>query len=146
MQSFSNEQSPNGRICSYFYGFILSFWCTIFVSEKLFQNLTNFYHNAPTRDIRLFMQSFSNEQSPNGSNLRNLMNFYHNAPTRDIRLFMKSFSNEQSPNGDIRLFMQSFSNEQSPNGDIKLFMQSFSNEQSPNATLRISTTMLLQVI
>ncbi|KAL6510069.1 hypothetical protein OROHE_020686 [Orobanche hederae] len=24
-------------------------------------NLTNFYHNAPTRDIRLFMQSFSNE-------------------------------------------------------------------------------------
>ncbi|KAL6510146.1 hypothetical protein OROHE_020763 [Orobanche hederae] len=28
-------------------------------------NLTNFYHNAPTRDIRLFMQSFSNEQSPN---------------------------------------------------------------------------------
>ncbi|KAL6510264.1 hypothetical protein OROHE_020881 [Orobanche hederae] len=28
-------------------------------------NLTNFYHNAPTRDIRLFMKSFSNEQSPN---------------------------------------------------------------------------------
>ncbi|KAL6510051.1 hypothetical protein OROHE_020668 [Orobanche hederae] len=28
-------------------------------------NLTSFYHNAPTRDIRLFMQSFSNEQSPN---------------------------------------------------------------------------------
>ncbi|KAL6510020.1 hypothetical protein OROHE_020637 [Orobanche hederae] len=28
-------------------------------------NLTNFYHNAPTGDIRLFMQSFSNEQSPN---------------------------------------------------------------------------------
>ncbi|KAL6510108.1 hypothetical protein OROHE_020725 [Orobanche hederae] len=28
-------------------------------------NLTNFYHNAPTRDIRLFMQSFSNEQPPN---------------------------------------------------------------------------------
>ncbi|KAL6510173.1 hypothetical protein OROHE_020790 [Orobanche hederae] len=45
-------------------------------------NLTNFYHNAPTRDIRLFMKSFSNEQSPNG----------------DIRLFMQSFSNEQSPN------------------------------------------------
>ncbi|KAL6510243.1 hypothetical protein OROHE_020860 [Orobanche hederae] len=42
----------------------------------------NFYHNAPTRDIRLFMKSFSNEQSPNG----------------DIRLFMQSFSNEQSPN------------------------------------------------
>ncbi|KAL6510057.1 hypothetical protein OROHE_020681 [Orobanche hederae] len=40
-------------------------------------------------DIRLFMQSFSNEQSPN-----NLTNFYHNAPTRDIRLFMQSFSNE----------------------------------------------------
>ncbi|KAL6510529.1 hypothetical protein OROHE_021146 [Orobanche hederae] len=46
-------------------------------------------------DIRLFMQSFSNEQSPNEMNLTN---FYHNAPTRDIRLFMKSFSNEQSPN------------------------------------------------
>ncbi|KAL6510360.1 hypothetical protein OROHE_020977 [Orobanche hederae] len=45
-------------------------------------NLTNFYHNAPTRDIRLFRKSFSNEQSPNG----------------DIRLFMQSFSNEQSPN------------------------------------------------
>ncbi|KAL6510021.1 hypothetical protein OROHE_020650 [Orobanche hederae] len=36
----------------------------------------------PNGDIRLFMQSFSNEQSPNG----------------DIRLFMQSFSNEQSPN------------------------------------------------
>ncbi|KAL6510615.1 hypothetical protein OROHE_021232 [Orobanche hederae] len=60
MKSFSNEQSPNVTKC----------------------NLTNFYHNAPTRDIRLFMQSFSNEQSPNG----------------DIRLFMQSFSNEQSPN------------------------------------------------
>ncbi|KAL6510302.1 hypothetical protein OROHE_020919 [Orobanche hederae] len=85
-------------ICAYFYGFILSFWCTIFVSEKLFQNLTNFYHNAPTRDIRLFRKSFSNEQSPNGRNLRNLTNFYHNAPTGDIILFMQSFSNEQSPN------------------------------------------------
>ncbi|KAL6510130.1 hypothetical protein OROHE_020747 [Orobanche hederae] len=52
-------------------------------------NLTNFYHNAPTRDIRLFMQSFSNEQSPNEP-----YEFYHNAPTRDIRLFMQSFSNE----------------------------------------------------
>ncbi|KAL6510039.1 hypothetical protein OROHE_020656 [Orobanche hederae] len=30
-------------------------------------NLTSFYHNAPTRDIRLFMQSFSNEQSPNAT-------------------------------------------------------------------------------
>ncbi|KAL6510299.1 hypothetical protein OROHE_020916 [Orobanche hederae] len=60
-------------------------------------NLTNFYHNAPTRDIRLFMKSFSNEQSPNAHQM-NLTNFYHNAPTRDIRLFMKSFSNEQSPN------------------------------------------------
>ncbi|KAL6510581.1 hypothetical protein OROHE_021213 [Orobanche hederae] len=47
-------------------------------------NLTNFYHNASTGDIRLFMQSFSNEQSPN-----NLTDFYHNAPTRDIRLFMQ---------------------------------------------------------
>ncbi|KAL6510610.1 hypothetical protein OROHE_021227 [Orobanche hederae] len=28
-------------------------------------NLMNFYHNALTRDIRLFMKSFSNEQSPN---------------------------------------------------------------------------------
>ncbi|KAL6510318.1 hypothetical protein OROHE_020935 [Orobanche hederae] len=65
MKSFSNEQSPNGRNLSVFYSFILSFWCTIFVSEKLFQNLTNFYHNAPTRDIRLFRKSFSNEQSPN---------------------------------------------------------------------------------
>ncbi|KAL6510237.1 hypothetical protein OROHE_020854 [Orobanche hederae] len=93
-----------------------SLWCTIFVSEKLLQNLTNFYHKAPTGDIILFMQSFSNEQSPNvNSHQMNLTNFYHNAPTRDIRLFMKSFSNEQSPNGDIRLFMQSFSNEQSPN-------------------------------
>ncbi|KAL6510606.1 hypothetical protein OROHE_021223 [Orobanche hederae] len=73
-------------------------------------NLTNFYHNAPTRDIRLFMKSFSNEQSPNEPyeslpqcsytkfHQMNLTNFYHNAPTRDIRLFMKSFSNEQSPN------------------------------------------------
>ncbi|KAL6510521.1 hypothetical protein OROHE_021138 [Orobanche hederae] len=68
MQSFSNEQSPNEP-----YGF----------------NLTNFYHNAPTRDIRLFMKSFSNEQSQ-----KCLTNFYHNAPTRDIRLFMQSFSNE----------------------------------------------------
>ncbi|KAL6510399.1 hypothetical protein OROHE_021016 [Orobanche hederae] len=65
MQSFSNEQSPNGGNLRVFYGFILNFRYTIFVSEKLFQNLTNFYHNAPTRDIILFMQSFSNEQSPN---------------------------------------------------------------------------------
>ncbi|KAL6510275.1 hypothetical protein OROHE_020892 [Orobanche hederae] len=65
MKSFSNEQLPNGRNLSVFYDFILNFWCTIFVSEKLIQNLTNFYHNAPTRDIRLFMKSFSNEQSPN---------------------------------------------------------------------------------
>ncbi|KAL6510322.1 hypothetical protein OROHE_020939 [Orobanche hederae] len=43
MQSFSIEQSPNAHQ----------------------MNLTNFYHNAPTRDIRLFMKSFSNEQSPN---------------------------------------------------------------------------------
>ncbi|KAL6510617.1 hypothetical protein OROHE_021234 [Orobanche hederae] len=35
-------------------------------------NLTNFYHNAPTRDIRLFMQSFSNEQSPNENCFRTL--------------------------------------------------------------------------
>ncbi|KAL6510087.1 hypothetical protein OROHE_020704 [Orobanche hederae] len=113
MQSFSNEQSPNGRNLRVFLRFLLlSFWCIIFVSEKLFRNLTNFYHNAPTRDIRLVMQSFSNEQSPNGRNLRNLTNFYHNAPT----------------------------------GDIILFMQSFSNEHSRDATLRISTTMLLQVI
>ncbi|KAL6510115.1 hypothetical protein OROHE_020732 [Orobanche hederae] len=76
MQSFSNEQSPN--------------------------NLTNFYHNAPTGDIRLFMQSFSNEQSPNEPNLTN---FYHNAPTGDIRLFMQSFSNEQSPNVRISTTM-----------------------------------------
>ncbi|KAL6510307.1 hypothetical protein OROHE_020924 [Orobanche hederae] len=68
-------------------------------------NLTNFYHNAPTGDIILFMQSFSNEQSPNVTKwsefahiFTNLTNFYHNAPTRDIRLFRKSFSNEQSPN------------------------------------------------
>ncbi|KAL6510153.1 hypothetical protein OROHE_020770 [Orobanche hederae] len=52
-------------ICAYFYYFILGFWCTIFVSKRLFHNLTNFYHNAPTRDIRLFMKSFSNERSPN---------------------------------------------------------------------------------
>ncbi|KAL6510395.1 hypothetical protein OROHE_021012 [Orobanche hederae] len=66
-------------------------------------NLTNFYHNAPIRDIRLFRKSFSNEQSPNAlsrmnRHQMNLTNFYHNAPTRDIRLFRKSFSNEQSPN------------------------------------------------
>ncbi|KAL6510265.1 hypothetical protein OROHE_020882 [Orobanche hederae] len=63
-------------------------------------NLTNFYHNAPTRDIRLFMKSFSNEQSPNVTKCHqmNLTNFYHNAPTGDIILFMQSFSNEQSPN------------------------------------------------
>ncbi|KAL6510233.1 hypothetical protein OROHE_020850 [Orobanche hederae] len=46
MQSFSNEQSPNVTKCHQ-------------------MNLTNFYHNAPTRDIRLFMKSLSNEQSPN---------------------------------------------------------------------------------
>ncbi|KAL6510041.1 hypothetical protein OROHE_020658 [Orobanche hederae] len=46
MKSFSNEQSPNATKCHQ-------------------MNLTSFYHNAPTRDIRLFMQSFSNEQSPN---------------------------------------------------------------------------------
>ncbi|KAL6510232.1 hypothetical protein OROHE_020849 [Orobanche hederae] len=51
MKSFSNEQSPNA---------------TLRISTTmLLHNLTNFYHNAPTRDIRLFMQSFSNEQSPN---------------------------------------------------------------------------------
>ncbi|KAL6510059.1 hypothetical protein OROHE_020676 [Orobanche hederae] len=58
---------------------------------------------SPNGDIRLFMQSFSNEQSPNdcscslsrmNSHQMNLTNFYHNAPTRDIRLFMQSFSNE----------------------------------------------------
>ncbi|KAL6510492.1 hypothetical protein OROHE_021109 [Orobanche hederae] len=64
-------------------------------------NLTNFYHNAPTRDIRLFMKSFSNEQSQ-----KCLTNFYHNAPTRDIRLFMQSFSNEQSPNEPYELLPQ----------------------------------------
>ncbi|KAL6510518.1 hypothetical protein OROHE_021135 [Orobanche hederae] len=69
MQSFSNEQSPNEPY-----------------------NLTNFYHNAPTRDIRLFMKSFSNEQSPNDCSCSlSRMN-------SDIRLFMQSFSNEQSPN------------------------------------------------
>ncbi|KAL6510277.1 hypothetical protein OROHE_020894 [Orobanche hederae] len=56
-------------------------------------NLTNFYHNAPTRDIRLFRSL-----SRMNSHQMNLTNFYHNAPTRDIRLFRKSFSNEQSPN------------------------------------------------
>ncbi|KAL6510145.1 hypothetical protein OROHE_020762 [Orobanche hederae] len=82
--SFSNEQSPN----------VLS----RMNSHQM--NLTNFYHNAPTRDIRLFMQSFSNEQSPNVTKCpqMNLTNFYQNAPTGDIRLFMQSFSNEQSPN------------------------------------------------
>ncbi|KAL6510053.1 hypothetical protein OROHE_020670 [Orobanche hederae] len=49
MQSFSNEQSPN----------VLS------RMNNHQMNLTNFYHNARTRDIRLFMKSFSNEQSPN---------------------------------------------------------------------------------
>ncbi|KAL6510150.1 hypothetical protein OROHE_020767 [Orobanche hederae] len=53
-------------------------------------NRMNFCHNAPTGDIRLFMQSLWNEQSPNG----------------DIRLFMQSFSNEQSPNGrNLRVFL-----------------------------------------
>ncbi|KAL6510062.1 hypothetical protein OROHE_020679 [Orobanche hederae] len=65
MQSFSNEQSPND--CS----------CSLSRMNSHQMNRTNFCHNAPTRDIRLFMQSFSNEQSPNG----------------DIRLFMQSFSN-----------------------------------------------------
>ncbi|KAL6510301.1 hypothetical protein OROHE_020918 [Orobanche hederae] len=120
-------------ICACFYGFILSFCCTIFVSEKLLQNLTNFYHNAPTGDIILFMQSFSNEQSPNG----------------DIILFMQSFSNEQSPNEPVfydfilnfwctifvsEKLLQNLTNfyHNAPTGDIILFMQSFSNEQSPN--------------
>ncbi|KAL6510200.1 hypothetical protein OROHE_020817 [Orobanche hederae] len=53
MQSFSNEQSPND--CS----------CSLYRMNSHQMNLTNFYHNAPTRDIRLFMKSFSNEQSPN---------------------------------------------------------------------------------
>ncbi|KAL6582260.1 hypothetical protein OROMI_006274 [Orobanche minor] len=61
----------------------------------LLHNRTNFYHIAPPCDIRLFMQSFSNEQSSNG----NRTNFYRSAPTCDQRLFMQSFSNEQSPNG-----------------------------------------------
>ncbi|KAL6510611.1 hypothetical protein OROHE_021228 [Orobanche hederae] len=42
------------------HGTVISAWIGV-----LHQNLTNFYHNAPTRDIRLFMKSFSNEQSPN---------------------------------------------------------------------------------
>ncbi|KAL6510388.1 hypothetical protein OROHE_021005 [Orobanche hederae] len=75
MQSFSNEPSPNEPLSR---------------MNHHQMNLTNVYHNAPTRDIRLFRKSFSNEP--------NLTNFYHNAPTHDIRLFRKSFSNEQSPN------------------------------------------------
>ncbi|KAL6510352.1 hypothetical protein OROHE_020969 [Orobanche hederae] len=120
-------------------------------------NLTNFYHNAPTRDIRLFRKSFSNEQSPNVTKC-NLTNFYHNAPTRDIRLFRKSFSNEHLSrmnshqmvgicayfDGFIISFwctifvseklLQNLTNfyHNAPTGDIILFMQSFSNEQSPN--------------
>ncbi|KAL6582257.1 hypothetical protein OROMI_006271 [Orobanche minor] len=102
----------------------------IFITGKLFHNLTNFYHTTLTCDIRLLMQSFSNEQLPNGPNLgvflhfrglifvtgklfQNHTNFYHSASTCDIRLFMQSFSNEQSPNGHN---LGSFSNEQSPNG------------------------------
>ncbi|KAL6510363.1 hypothetical protein OROHE_020980 [Orobanche hederae] len=53
MKSFSNEQSPND--CS----------GSLSRLNSHQMNLTNFYHNAPTRDIRLFMKSFSNEQSPN---------------------------------------------------------------------------------
>ncbi|KAL6582261.1 hypothetical protein OROMI_006275 [Orobanche minor] len=47
MQSFSNEQSPNGQNLGVFYGSIDSFRGPIFVTEKLFQNRTNFYHIAP---------------------------------------------------------------------------------------------------
>ncbi|KAL6582258.1 hypothetical protein OROMI_006272 [Orobanche minor] len=47
MQSFSNEQSPNGQNLGVFNGSIDSFRGPIFVTEKLFQNRTNFYHIAP---------------------------------------------------------------------------------------------------
>ncbi|KAL6565157.1 hypothetical protein OROMI_016607 [Orobanche minor] len=102
-----------------FYGLIVTFWGTIFITKKLFQNRTNFYNNIRTCDIRLFMQSLSNELSSNSRNLgvflglivtfwgpifitrklfQNRMNFYNNVPTCDIRLSMQSLSNELSQN------------------------------------------------
>ncbi|KAL6565152.1 hypothetical protein OROMI_016602 [Orobanche minor] len=119
MQSFLNKLSQNRRNLGAFYDFILSFWVSIFVNKKLFQNRSNFYNNIPTYDIRLFLQSFSNELSPNGRNLsvflrfynyflgqifvikklfQSRSNFYNNVPTCDIQLFMQSLSNELSPN------------------------------------------------
>ncbi|KAL6565144.1 hypothetical protein OROMI_016594 [Orobanche minor] len=69
MQSFSNELSLDGRNLGIFYGFIIPFWGPIFVIENLFQNRSNFCNNVPTCDIRLSMQSLSNELSPNSQNL-----------------------------------------------------------------------------
>ncbi|KAL6565142.1 hypothetical protein OROMI_016592 [Orobanche minor] len=119
MQSFSNELSPNGRNLSVFLRFYNYFLGPIFVIKKLFQSRSNFYNNVPTCDIRLLMQSLSNELSPNSRNLdvflrfnsfflgpvfhkkklfQNRTNFYNNVPTCDIRLFMQSFLNELSQN------------------------------------------------
>ncbi|KAL6565164.1 hypothetical protein OROMI_016614 [Orobanche minor] len=69
MQSLSNELSSNSRNLSVFLGLIVTFWGSIFITRKLFQNRMNFYNNVPTCDIRLSMQFSSNELSPNSRNL-----------------------------------------------------------------------------
>ncbi|KAL6582265.1 hypothetical protein OROMI_006279 [Orobanche minor] len=71
MQSFSNEHIKWSEFRR-----IFTFSGPIFVTGKLFQNHTNFYHSAPTCDLRLFMQSFSIKQSPNGLNLGIVLRFY----------------------------------------------------------------------
>ncbi|KAL6565156.1 hypothetical protein OROMI_016606 [Orobanche minor] len=75
LQSFSNELSPNGRNLSVFLRFYNYFLGQIFVIKKLFQSRSNFYNNVPTCDIQLFMQSLSNELSPNSRNLGVFLRF-----------------------------------------------------------------------
>ncbi|KAL6565147.1 hypothetical protein OROMI_016597 [Orobanche minor] len=75
MQALSNELSPNGRNLVVLLQFYSYFWGLIFVIDKLFQNRSNFYNNVPTCDIRLFMQSLSNELSPDSRNLGVFLRF-----------------------------------------------------------------------
>ncbi|KAL6565165.1 hypothetical protein OROMI_016615 [Orobanche minor] len=75
MQSLSNELSSNSRNLGVFLGLIVTFWGPIFITKKSFQNRMNFYNNVPTCDIRLSMQSLSNELSQNSQNLGVFLRF-----------------------------------------------------------------------
>ncbi|KAL6565166.1 hypothetical protein OROMI_016616 [Orobanche minor] len=135
MQSFLNKLSQNRRNFVPFTILYLVFGVSIFVTKKLFQNRSNFYNNIPTYDIRLFMQSFLNELSPNGRNLSVFLRFYN--------YFLGQNFRNQKIGSEWVEFLQQYSYMNLGNRtnfynnirtrDIRLFMQSLSNELSSNS-------------